>query len=51
MSHTELKKESLNISKLRNANSVFVPGNLLEKFLKESADNLKAKVLITGNSD
>jgi hypothetical protein len=45
------KNESLNISKLRNANSVFVPGNLLEKFLKESEGNLKAKVLITGNSD
>lgn len=45
------RNENLDLIKLQNANSVFVPGDLLDKFLKESEGYLRAKVLITGNSD
>jgi len=43
--------EKLNLTKLRDANSIFVPGHLLNKFLEESFGHVRAKVLITGNSD
>ena len=45
------KTEKLNLTKLRDAKSVFVPGDLLNKFLEESFGHVRAKVLITGNSD
>jgi hypothetical protein len=45
------RRENLDLIKLQNANSVFVPGDLLDKFLKESDGYLRAKVLISGNSD
>ena len=45
------KNENLNFIKLRDANSIFVPGDLLQKFLEESSGNVRAKILITGNSD
>jgi len=45
------RNENLSLTKLRNANSIFVPGDLLEKFLEESDGHVQAKILITGNSD
>ena len=45
------RTDKLNLTKLRDANSIFVPGDLLNKFLKESFGHVHAKVLITGNSD
>jgi hypothetical protein len=45
------RNENLNYVKLREANSIFVPGDLLQKFLEESFGNIGAKILITGNSD
>lgn len=45
------RNEKLNLTKLRDANSIFVPGNLLIKFLDEGFGDVHAKVLITGNSD
>lgn len=45
------KNEKLNLVKLRDANSIFVPSDLFHKFLRESFRHVRAKVLITGNSD
>jgi hypothetical protein len=45
------RDENLSLTKLRNAKSIFVPGDLLEKFLEESDGHVQAKILITGNSD
>lgn len=41
----------LNIKKLRNARKLFVPGHMLDKLLRENFDDIRASVLICGNSD
>jgi len=45
------RTDNLNLTKLREANSIFVPGDLVHKFLEESSGHVRAKILITGNSD
>jgi len=45
------KNEELDFSMLRNSRSVFVPGEMLSKFLVESEGFVKAEILVTGNSD
>ncbi len=46
------RNRKLSIRRLRNAKSIFVPGDLLTQFLEESKNlPIKAKVLVVGNSD
>lgn len=46
------RNRKLSIRRLRNAKSIFVPGDLLAQFLEESKNfPIKARVLVVGNSD
>jgi hypothetical protein len=45
------KNEDLNFRMLINARSVFIPGEMLSRFLVESEGFVKAEILVTGNSD
>lgn len=45
------KNEVLDFSMLTNSRSVFVPGEMLSRFLLESKGFVKAEILVTGNSD
>lgn len=45
------KSHRVNLRKLSEANSIFVPGHMVDKFLSEFSDFINAKVLVFGNSD
>jgi len=43
--------KKLNIRKLYKANSIFVPGHLLDDFLQSYSHEIRAKTIVSGNSD
>lgn len=43
--------KSLNLKRLRKANSLFVPGHRLNQLLAENYSDISAKILVCGNSD
>jgi hypothetical protein len=45
------KKNSISITKLEEADSIFVPGELLLEFIQKYGSSIKARTLVTGNSD
>lgn len=45
------KNRKLNLFKTKRARSIFVPGDMLQRFLIESDGYLRASTLVTGNSD
>jgi hypothetical protein len=45
------KNKSVDLAKLRDAKSLFVPGDKLAEFLRVYKDSIFAKVMIIGNSD
>lgn len=45
------KRSYLNLVKLKNARSLFIPGDKFRDFLSENSCHINARVLIVGNSD
>ena len=45
------KNKSVDLAKLRDAKTLFVPGDKISEFLKVYKDNIFARVMIIGNSD
>ena len=51
IAYGKLKNEKIDLEKIAKAKSVFVPGDMLTRFLVESEGCLGADTLVTGNGD
>jgi len=51
VAYGKFKNKKLNLRKLKRAKSVFVYGDMLNKFLKEGIGYINAHTIVTGNSD
>jgi len=48
---SEKHEPSINLRKLRSAKSLFIPSHELESFIAQFGENVKAEIIICGNSD